>query len=177
MRLTRIWGGSRIRLSNRGVLLLAFLQAPTQAGVWGSYTVDAERSDDISRVINAATADMNFIVRPIARKRLRNANPPSKSVSIKSLGDSIEVVVNASVILRSKPDGRPMAWRYDGDDYVVETLLSDSALTQTFIGDDGRRINRYRLQADGTLLLEVLLTSPQLRRPVEYRVVFVRALG
>jgi hypothetical protein len=159
------------------LLLLVFLQAHGQAGLWGSYTVDTERSDDVQRVINAATVDMNFIVRPIARKRLRNANPPSKSVSIKSLGDSIEVVVNGNVILRSKPDGRPMDWRYDGDDYEVETLLSDSVLTQTFVGDDGRRVNHYRLQPDGTLLLEVLLTSPQLRRPVEYRVVYVRSVA
>jgi hypothetical protein len=143
-----------------------------QERLLGSYTLDPASSDDIKQAINLATKDLGFLVRPLARKRLRDLNPLSRTVSIERIGEEIEVVVNGEVRLRSPTDGRRMDWRYKDEQLVVMTLLEGDVLTQTFVSEDGEKTNTYRALPDGNLTLDVRITSPRLRRPVQYKLVF-----
>ena len=153
-------------------LVFALVLAIQQALV-GDWTLNAGASDDINKAIDIAIADMNFIKRPIARRRLRGTNPPIAKVTIKVFGDSVEIVSPESV-LRVRPDGIPMKWRYKGEVLAVLTTFEEGVLTNTFVAEDGERRNTYRLRPDGMLEQHVRLSSPQLKRPVEYRRVFTR---
>lgn len=145
-------------------------QVPT-----GEYVLDSAQSDDINRAISAATADLNFIKRPIARRRLRAANPAPRTLSIKSVGDSVEVMINGTLGLRVKP-GRTRDWRgFNGEALKVTSSLEHGVLTNTFVADDGEKRNTYRLRPDGMLELNVHLSSPRLKHPVEYTQIFRRS--
>jgi hypothetical protein len=158
------------------VMLVVASVLAGQEALAGSYVRDVAASDDINKVIHAATTDFNFIKRLIARKRLRDVNPPTNTLVIKMVGDSIEFLTNGNITLRSKPNSGPMDWRgFRGELFSVETTYTDGVLTHTFTAGDGQRRNSYTLQSDGSLVQHVRLTSPQLKRPVEYRQVFRRA--
>lgn len=158
----------------RVLLTMAVLCLPMQE-LAGTYVIDEAASDDIRAAIDAATRNLNFIKRPIARKRLRATNPPTRSVRIRMVGDSVEVVSNDTIVLRNLPDGAARPWRgFKGEELQVSTVLADGVLTNTFKAADGERRNTYRLRADGMLELSVRLTSPHLEGPVEYRQVLRR---
>jgi hypothetical protein len=152
------------------LLLTAFLQAGLPAG---EFVPDASRSDDIAAVINRSTSDLNFIKRPIARKRLKGTNPPPQTISIRSVGDSIDVVVNGNVVLRTKP-GTQRKWRYNDEDLDVTTTLDNGVLTNTFKAGDGLKRNTYRMIDADDLELTVHISSPQLKHDVDYKQILTR---
>jgi hypothetical protein len=153
------------------LVLLLVLAQQTLAGRW---TLDVSASDDINKAIEAATRDMNFIKKPIARKRLRATNPVTPRLVIRMVGDSVDITGDNVTPLRAKADGQPMTWRFKGEDLKVITTFEAGVLTNRFIAEDGERINSYRLRTDDTLEQHVRLSSPQLKRPVEYTRVFTR---
>ena len=153
------------------VLLLtqkgAFAQAPV-----GNWVAADPSGSAISAAIDNASHDFNFIVRPIAKKRLRAANPIPRTLSISQSGGSIEVVLNGSLRVRAKP-GSTITWPGpDNDPVKVTTSLEGDALTQTFVADDGSKRNRYHLRSDGQLQLDVHVTSSKLKRPFDYTQLF-----
>lgn len=160
-----------------GIALLAVVFAtPARAQVpTGNYTLDASHSDDINRAINDATSNLNFIKKPIARKRLRATNPVPRTLSIEAVGDSIEVVINGDLGLRVKPGGT-RDWRgfNGGEKLKVTSTLEGGTLTNVFAAEDGEKRNTYRLRSDGLLELRVHLSSPKLKSPVDYTQVFRR---
>ena len=94
-------------ISLRSLLLVAAIglfpaAASAQIPV-GEYLLDESLSDDINIAINTATADMNFIARPIARKRLRSTNPPTRIVTIEEFGDSVQVTSDHLISVRPNP--------------------------------------------------------------------------
>jgi hypothetical protein len=146
------------------------LQAQVPAG---DYVIEASLGDDINRAIDLATADFNFIKRPLARKRLRSTNPPPRTISMKTIGDSVELVFNDEVVLRTKPDGIPIEWRgFNGEKLKASSVVEGTSFIVTFAADEGQKRNAYRLRADGLLELLVRVTSPKLKRPVEYTRIF-----
>lgn len=160
------------------LVVAAFALLPQAASAQipvGEYLIDEALSDDINVAINAATADMNFIARPIARKRLRSTNPPTRVVTIEEIGDSVQVTSDHQIAVRSKPDGVPMKWSaFKGEQLEVTTVIDNGILSNTFSAGDGARTNRYTLRDDGMLEMLVTISSPRLRRPVEYKRVYRR---
>ncbi|HEX6560078.1 MAG TPA: hypothetical protein VF021_11465 [Longimicrobiales bacterium] len=132
----------------------------------GSYTAITSGNEG-NVAIEQATADLNFIKRPIARRRLRKANPVMRTLAIRVVGDSVEVTLNDQWILRTKL-GSIREWRgYNSEPLQVSTELKDGVLTNTFVARDGKKQNRYVLRGD-ELELQVRITSPRLRHAVEY---------
>jgi hypothetical protein len=150
----------------------ASLQA--QESLTGSYVADAGASDDIHQRIDEAIHDFNFIKRAVARKRLRAVNPPVQALAIKLSADSVEVITDGATVLRTPANGDPIPWRYRGEDLRVSSKLEGGTLITTFVSSDGERQNHYTLMPDGSIELRVRLSSPQLKRAVEYRRVFRR---
>jgi hypothetical protein len=58
--------------------------------------------------------------------------------------------------------------------FDVSARLGAGALTQTFKSEEGERVNEFHLQPDGTLSLDVTVTSPKLPAPVKYTLQFRR---
>ena len=141
----------------------------------GEFVLDDSLSDNTNTAINEATSDMNFIARPIARKRLRSSNPPTTVVMIETIGDSVVITSDATIALRAKPDGVPMKWTaFRGEPLDVTTTFADGVLTNVFAAGDGSRTNRYTLKDNDLLEMHVTISSPRLQRPVEYKKVYRR---
>lgn len=144
----------------------------------GEYVLDESLSDDVEEAINASTASMNFIARPIARKRLRSTNPITRVVTIEAVGDSVVVTSDRQIVVRAKPDGVPMPWSaFRGEELQVTTTFENGILVNTFSAGDGARTNRYILREDGLLEMLITITSPRLKRPVEYKRVYRRIVA
>jgi hypothetical protein len=162
------------------VFLIALLTASATADALaqapvGEYLLDETLSDDINTAINVSTASMNFIARPIARKRLRSTNPVTRVITIEELGDSVIITSDREIVVRAKPDGIPMKWTaYKGEELMVTTTYEDGVLFNRFSAGDGARTNRYALREDGMLEMQVTITSPRLKEPLVYKRVYRR---
>lgn len=136
----------------------------------GSYLFAPERSDDVEEAIDAGVADMNFLARPIARRRLRGTTRPYQTISIQRPEGEIVTLYDGRAPIRAPDDGSPVSWqREDGEVLRLSVMEQDGALVQSFVAEDGSRENRYRLSDDGrTLTLTVTIRSGRLPAPIVY---------
>ena len=145
--------------------------APAFVGSW-TY---ATQPDPIGPAIQRGTAEMNFVTRPIARRRLAATNDAYSTVEIRFAGGNVTTVL-AGRSITSPADGREIEWRReDGELLRVTTSLRDGTLVQTFTAEDGSRENVYSVAADGRLTLQATIRSPRLPAPITYRMLYERA--
>ncbi len=143
----------------------------------GCWTLDRAASGDVRRAIDTATARMNFVIRPIARLRLRSANELHEHLSITVTPAEVATQVDRAAPIASPADGRPITWtRENGDVFQLHTVLAGQRLVQTFVGRDAsRRENVFTPAPDGrTLDVAVTVSHPRLPRPVVYTLVYRR---
>lgn len=144
----------------------------------GTFVYDAGRSDNVNRAIETVTARMNFALRPIARGRLRRTNQPYQRVSISHTSTHVTIATDQRAPLVTPANGAPVDWTRpeDGEKLKVSTEWENGRLEQTFMAEDGRRVNTYSISPDGrTLTLEVAVSSPRLRAPLTYTLRYRRA--
>jgi hypothetical protein len=142
----------------------------------GGYQFVAEGSADITAAIEGSVGKMNFIKRPIARSRLKKANPAYRTITIKRAADQILVALDGGTPVQMPASGAIVKWKRDDGEVVdVSGQWQASTLTQKFTAEDGARLNVFRLSADGqTLTLDVKLTSDQLPAPLTYSLAYRR---
>src|SRR5262245_28851957 len=80
------------------------------AAVPSTYLLIGERSDDLNAVINKATARLNFVMRPIARSRLRGTNFAYKDIMIDERPDTIVISYQGRAPVRAPADGTLVPW-------------------------------------------------------------------
>lgn len=162
-------------------LLTAFLVAAPLAsaqspGLEGTFASKASGQAVIDAAIDAGVAKMNFIKRPIARKRLKSTNIAYGRVAIQRSAQTISVQFDANPPVVMPLDGTAVKWtRADGEVFDVHAQWQDARLVQTFKSEDGQRVNTFTIADAGTLVLDVAVSSPQLPSPVEYRLQFARS--
>ncbi|HEY4368256.1 MAG TPA: hypothetical protein VGN07_13565 [Steroidobacteraceae bacterium] len=141
----------------------------------GIFVNDGQASYIIANAVDAAVAKMNFIKRPIARSRLKKTNPLYERIEISRTGSTISIKFDAGKPVLMPADGTPAKWtRADGEQFDVTGRLEGDQLVQTFTAEDGKRVNIFSVSADGKLLLQVMLTSPQLPEAVRYQLAYRR---
>lgn len=147
------------------------------ASLNGTFTYDSGASDNINSAIDAAVRDMNFALRPIARGRLRKTNQPYKRLTISHNAQQVSVVTDDRRPIVSPANGTPVDWtREDGEKLKVSTEWENGTLEQTFKAEDGQRVNAYTMSADGrTLTMNVVITSPRLKKPLTYKMIYRKA--
>lgn len=157
------------------VLVAVFAALPTESSgqtssLDGSYVLVVEGSDDVNRAIEASIARMSFIVRPIARARLRKTNIPYRRLRIATDDREVSVTADASAPITSPANGAGIKWRReDGEVLDLSTEWEGRSLLQTFGAKDGSRQNRFSLSPDGkTLTMHVTISSPRLAAPLKY---------
>ncbi len=152
------------------------LNAQTTNDLTGIYAYVPSASDDIETAIRAATDDMNFIVGPIARGRLRKTNYPYETIQISATPQTVTIVTDGRAPIVTSASGSPIEWqREDGETFDVSTRFIGGSLEQTFQAEDGTRANRYTLDAEGnTLTMMVTVSSPKLEAPMVYSLVYQR---
>lgn len=146
-------------------------QESALSGTWSQ-----TRADDVAAAIESTVADMNFIKRPIARKKLIRLNPVYKKVIIAVADSGVTVKFDERDVIPMPPGGKPGPWtREDGDKFMVAAQLSKDQMIQTFKNDEGDRTNVFKLSADGkTLTMSATIRSPQLPKPLTYAISFGR---
>ena len=150
-------------------------QAPAANAWLGSWTYAAQPSDVIERAIERGIDDMNFVTKPIARRRLRATNDPYSTVELRVADNRVTTVLEGRAIT-SPADGSTIDWRReDGEVLQVSTALRNGTLVQTFTADDGSRENVYSVSADGRLTIQVTIRSDRLPAPIVYRLLYDRA--
>ncbi len=161
------------------VCLLA-LSAPaapaSDRDLQGVYLLDAAASDSIDTAIESSTADMNFAIRGIARKRIAQTNPRYDRVRLAHSDATTVVQFDSRDALNIPADGRSIPWtREDGGKYDVTAQWSSSQLVMHFNADDGQRTNTIVLSPDGlSIKLMARLVSSHLPKPIEYTLVYRR---
>jgi hypothetical protein len=169
------------------VLFIALLGALTSAfahearaqrtDIHGLYVLDPQAGDDVGKVIEGVVADMNFIKKPLARKRLTSTNQPPQRIEISATASEVSVTTDGQDVIRTPGDGRAVEWtRKDGETFTISTVRDARVITRTFRADDGQRVNTYTFSPDGaTLTMIVVVTSPQLPDPLAYKLVYRRS--
>ena len=158
-------------------VLPASAGAQQTAGLRGTFTYNAQASDNVNQAIERAVARMNFVTRPIARGRLRKTNAPYQRIAIAFTPQQVTVTTDERAPIVTPANGTPIKWtREDGEVLDVSTEWENGALEQTFKAEDGQRVNTYTVSADGnTLTMNVTITSPRLAAPLTYKLVYNRA--
>ncbi len=129
----------------------------------------------IEQAIHSATAKMNFLVRAVAKSRLKSTNPLYQRIEIANDGTQITVRYDKSKPVVMPADGSTVKWtRDDGEQFDVSARAQGAQLQQTFKAEDGQRLNEFTLTPDGSLTLAVTITSPQLSAPLQYTLAYKR---
>ena len=160
-------------------LLLLGLSTATRAeeSSWVGVFVNDEQSDaGIQKAIEAATADMNFITRPIARSRLKKTNTMAHRIAITRQAETVTVRFDERKPAEMPADGNVVKWTgEDGEQFDVFARTDNGRLVQTFKAEDGQRVNSFTAEDAQRLTLEVQVTSPRLPKPLTYTVHYKRA--
>jgi hypothetical protein len=147
-----------------------------QAKLDGVYSLNAAASDDIKAAIDKGTADMNFLIRGIARDRIAETNPAYKQVEISRDESTVSVQFDKGNPIKVPLDGSVGHWTSeDGTKDDVTAKLSDAKLVLLFKGGGGQRVDTFDLAPDGkTLQLHIKITASRMPAPVAYKLVYQR---
>ena len=163
------------------LVLLCIASIVTAPGTWageadglaGTYAFVPERSGDVSRAIEQAVGKMGFVKRPIARGRLSKTNVPYQRVRIDITASEVAIGYDGREPIRMPRNGQAIQWkREDGESFDVSARFDGDKLLQTYQAEDGKRVNAFYKAADGTLHLDVEVSSPQLPQPLKYELVY-----
>jgi hypothetical protein len=159
-------------------LLLVALStaAHSEEPSWVGTFVSEEQTDaDIQKAIDAATADMNFLTRSVARGRLKKTNSLHRRIAITRQVVIISVRFDERRPIEMPADGSLIKWtREDGEIFDVSARAEHGQLVQTFKAEDGERVNSFSAEDAERLTLEVQVTSPRLSKPLTYSVRYRR---
>lgn len=131
----------------------------------------------IEKGIEKAIDDMSFITKPIARGRLKDSNVPITNLKVKLTPKMVTVQHGDRNPATSNVDGTPVDWtrKSDGKKFKVTQIVKPNLIIQTFFGEDGKKVLRYRFNDDYTkVTMAVELTSPKLSGPLKYSIDFAK---
>ena len=145
---------------------------------WVGTFVSEEQTDaGIQKAIDAATADMNFLTRSVARGRLKKTNSLHRRIAITRQVVTISVKFDERRPIEMPADGSLFKWtREDGEILDVSARAEKGRLVQTFKAEDGQRVNSFSAEDAERMTMEVQVTSPRLSKPLTYIVRYRRAV-
>jgi hypothetical protein len=147
-----------------------------QPDLQGVYELDGAASDDDGAAITAGTADMSFVIRALARRRIAQTNPRYERIRLARDDTTVKVQFDARAPIELPLDGHPVRRvRGDGGEDDVSASWSATELVLRFRSDNGARTNTLALDPDGrTLKLKVELFSSYFDAPIRYVLTYRR---
>jgi len=148
---------------------------PALAGDYRFVGGDAE-TRKIEDACEVAVADSNFIVRAVARRRLKVQVVPYDLIGFRWTGSDLEFGVNGGSHVATHLNGEAVsATSPTGDPMKMRQWFEGKKLVQIFELSIGTRRNEITLGPDGNQLkMKVQITSPQLSKPVVYELSYRR---
>jgi hypothetical protein len=147
------------------------------AGSYGYVGGDTEIRA-LDRAIEAVVDQMNFLIRGIARRRLRVPNLPSKEVSVFIEHGQIRIQRPGQPEVTAPANGKPITWRHpiDGDVFQVSHGIDDGgALYQRFEGERSVSRNRFVLGRENTrMTIHTVITAERLPAPLRFKMTYER---
>jgi hypothetical protein len=151
--------------------------APLPAGLEGRFDF-SERPGEreaLEQAIEGTARQLSFLIRPIARSRLRAGNRVAPWVEIHGQGDQISIRYQGRSPMVARADGTPTTWKNeDGSTLTITHRLDGPTLVQVLRTGEGARTNRFSAGPDGSLRLAVEITSPRLPVPLRYSLTYGR---
>lgn len=161
--------------------LVLFLGVPAvgEPRLNGGFLFQEGQSDSVPAAVDRAVSQMNYLLRPLARRRLGKTNRPAQELHFRLGSDNHVIRFDLRAPIQTPAGGQPILWtREDGEQFVVRTTLTDSGLIQRFEAPDGSRTNRYILDPGGLRLrLEVTVESSRLPIPLTYTLIYHRKIS
>lgn len=134
--------------------------------------------EGLDEAIDDVVSQMNFFVRGIARRRLREPNLPSKKVAISVKDGVIRIDRPDQPVVSAPADGKPIEWRNPDSGDVFEVrhgIDQEGELYQRFKGDRSVSRNRFVLSEDGNdLTIHTVITADRLPAPLRFKMSYER---
>lgn len=130
--------------------LLAQGEAPPSEGTWVIVDAAAAGRDRDAAVERVAT-EMNFIARPIARRRLTAGLPIHQRVELASVGEALRVKIGTLYELEAPTDGSQRAITDSlGTSLRASQRWRGRTLVQRYVNDDATVTVQLRFSPDGS---------------------------
>jgi len=143
----------------------------------GSYRyrgTPAEDHERIDRSIEKAIADLGWLGRRIAAKRLANHKELPKRIVIDQRADDVSITMGEYHAV-APIDGTPKALvAPNGRDARLSYRVLPNEILQFFVFEHAKRKSTYRLDDRGRLVMSVYMTSEKLASPIAYDLVYER---
>lgn len=124
--------------------------------------------DGRDAAIEELITDFNVVLRPIARKKLRDGNPIAKALEITVDGDLVTVAFDGKNDVANLDGTKTKIVGIQGDSLDYSVNVNGSRLRQVYSGERGGRSNEIRVRSGGALKIAVEMTSSRLPRPLRY---------
>jgi hypothetical protein len=152
------------------------LAVPKETATYKAVKSHGANAKLIEKGIEGAVADMSFITRPIARRKLTKSNIAFKSITLKFPGKKVSIQHDDRKPVDSKADGSKSKWtREDGEVFTVSQKVSDQEIVQIFFADEGVKTLKYVFNEDfSKMTMHVKLESPKLAAPLKYKLDYAK---
>jgi hypothetical protein len=108
---------------------------------------------------------------------LKKTNPAYQRIIIAHEANEIVVTLDNRKPIRMPASGATIKWtREDGEKFDLKADWKDAQLVQTYVAEDGQRVNNFSLGTDSlAMTLRVTITSGRLDKPMTYSLAYKRA--
>jgi hypothetical protein len=132
---------------------------------------------ELDAAIESVVKQMNFLIRGIARSRLREPNLPSPAITIAVARGAITVARPSRPTVTAPASGEPIEWKSpSGDRFTVRHgVTADGLLYQRFEDDRSVTVNHFHLGDDSRLVIETTIHSRRLPSALVFRTTYQRA--
>lgn len=128
----------------------------------------------VGPAIESVVAEMNGLVRNIARKRLTAANEVPSALAIAHDGDTVRITLDGRTYEAKLGGAAKSVTDPNGEASKMRVRMVGKSLHQSFDASQGDRTNIYTPGKAGRVTMSVRITSKQLPKDVRYSLVFVR---
>lgn len=154
---------------------------PSAAALSGSYRFVGGESEiaSVEKAIEDAAEELNVFIRPIARRRLRDANLPASRLDIRVRGNDVTVKSSGRPPITAIVGKAPVEWKNPDNGNVLHVsyrVPEPRVLEQRLRGDRGVSVLRHALdEAGDTLKIRTTITVDMLSSPLEFTTTYRRA--